>query len=238
MNGLLFLPGTGLLASGGWDGRVVLWDREGRLVSERQTGSPVTAMALERENGIFWTGHRDGSLRRWGSGLELLERDRLPGGRRVTAIASTPGRLAVAGRGGGLWIRAPGKEGFRRIARLSSYLRTLVFDEGGGRLFGGSWFRLYRWDLDDGGMAVLDTDHFGVVTALDWDPSRSLLFSISRQTDSSILALDPETGATRTDFGRHELCGADVAVSRNGRLLVTTSDDGSVRIWRLPLLLP
>ncbi len=231
--GLAFLDHDRLLASGGWDGRLVLWSRQGRKVRSLAIGAPVTALVVEADGRHFWSGQKDGHLARWNLVLEPQEQMVLPNGGRVAALAWCDGRLAVADTSGNLWLRRR-DSALRHLAHLPAYLRTLAFDCKKRRLFGGSWFRLYRWQLPDGGMSILSTQHHGIITGLHWDSTRKSLFSISRQTDSSVLELDPGNGATRTDFGRHDLCGADVKVSRNGRLLVTTSDDGSVRVWRLP----
>ena len=59
------------------------------------------------------------------------------------------------------------------------------------------------------------------------------LATISRQTDRSVYLLDPKSGEVIRKFRQHELCGAAVAVSGDGRYLGTTSDDASVRIYDL-----
>jgi WD40 repeat protein len=78
---------------------------------------------------------------------------------------------------------------------------------------------------------VLDTEHEGIIQHIRFLQAPGQLASISRQTDSSILILDPASGATREFIGRHELCGDYVEVSPDGRYLVTTADDASIRIW-------
>jgi len=82
-------------------------------------------------------------------------------------------------------------------------------------------------------MVRLNTPHKGIIASLAWSPATRELMSISRQTDSSVLALDPESGALRKNYGKHDLCGASVAVTADGRYRITTSDDASVRIWHL-----
>jgi WD40 repeat protein len=203
-------------------------------VAQRRVSSPVTALVYQEAPPALWSGHDDGSLRRWNLRLLPQQVHHLPGGHRVTALAWADGRLAAADSHGKLWLlESSSEDPPEPFASLPAYLRTLAFDDSGEHLFGGSWFRLYRWDLSTGAMRVLPTAHHGIITALQWNAPRRALFSISRQTDSSVLALDPDNGGTLTDFGQHDLCGADVAVSANGQVLATTSDDGSVRIWRL-----
>ncbi len=111
--------------------------------------------------------------------------------------------------------------------------RDLVFTPDGRHLLGGGWFKLFRWNLASGTLQVLPTDHKGIIAALDLSADGRTLASISRQLDSAVIFLDPETGATRKRFQKHELCGENISLSRNGRWLATTADDGSVRIWDL-----
>ena len=234
VNGLAVSSRGKRVISAGWDGVVAAWNLDGKPLRRMNAGTPVTAMAAAPGLSRIWTGHSDGSLRLWNRDLELLEERRLPVGKRITAMALVRGGLAVADQGGGVWLYAgPDSPSPRQLASLPAYIRSLVFRPDGRVLFGGSWFRLYRWDLDKGTMNVLDTPHKGIIAGLDWSPTSRELMSISRQTDSSVLALDPDTGSARANFGKHDLCGASVAVTPDGRYLVTTSDDASVRIWRL-----
>ena len=97
---------------------------------------------------------------------------------------------------------------------------------------GGSWFRLFRWNLQDGALTILPTQHHGIIKSVEY-VSNGVLATISRQTDSSVYFLDPASGETLRSFQRHELCGGDITISPEGRYLATTSDDASVRIWVL-----
>ncbi len=234
VNGLALSSRQALLVSGSWDGTLAAWNLRGKLIRRVDAGAPITAMASTEDLARIWTGHADGTLRLWNGELALLGKRRVPVNKRITALALAGEYLAAADSGGNLWLfDGPGEKEPRRLASLPAYLRTLVFDSDGSELFGGSWFRLYRWNSSSGEMTRLHTPHKGIIASLAWSPAGNELMSISRQTDSSVLALDPETGALRADYGKHDLCGASVAVSADGRYLITTSDDASVRIWHL-----
>ena len=234
VNGLALSSRKGRVISASWDGTLAAWDLQGRLIQRVEAGAPVTAMAASGDLSDVWTGHEDGTLRRWNGELELQQQKRLPGGKRVTALAMSGKRLAAADHGGGLWLYPdPVTRNPESLASLPAYLRSLVFRPGGRELYGGSWFHLYRWNLESGEMRRMRTPHHGIIAGLAWSPSRDELVSISRQTDSSVLSLDPETGSLKDNFGKHDLCGASIAVTGDGRYLITTSDDASVRIWHL-----
>ena len=232
VNGAFIDVEAGLIISGGWDGYLRQWNLSGRLLRSRQTHQPISAMAFSGSHGAFWTGHADGSVRRWRANDFSLQQQAGGKGRRITALALHQGQLAIADHAGRVaLLNEQGK--WRLLSKLPTYARTLVFSGDGQQLFAGSWFYIYRWNVESGQMQRLDTDHRGIIVSLAWSPARNELVSISRQTDSSVLALDPQTGRTTRDFGQHELCGAGVDISQNGRYLMTTSDDASVRIWHL-----
>jgi len=110
---------------------------------------------------------------------------------------------------------------------------TLAFSPDGARLYGAGWFRLLRWRLDTDELQVMSTEHGGIIRSIQFGPDGDYLASISRQTDSAVLFLDPEDGHVLRRFQRHDLCGGYVTVSANGRALATTSDDASVRLYDL-----
>ena len=79
----------------------------------------------------------------------------------------------------------------------------------------------------------MPTRHRGIIRSIGYLPGSNLLASISRQTDSAVYLLDPESGAVVRRLQQHDLCGASIALSPDGHYLATTSDDASVRIWDL-----
>ncbi|MBI3574998.1 MAG: hypothetical protein HY083_05030, partial [Gammaproteobacteria bacterium] len=142
------------------------------------------------------------------------------------------GRIASSGADGQVFVwRA--REPPRALAAPPTDARDLVFLPDGGHLLGGGWFKLFRWEVASGALKVLPTEHGGIVASLHLGADGRTLASISRQLDSAVYFLDPETGATVRRFQRHELCGEQVRLSADGRYLATTADDGSVRIWNL-----
>ena len=232
--GLSVMPSMDRLVTAGWDGKLKQWDVSGRLLEQLQTASPVTAMVNETVTGELMTGHADGSIRYWTlQPMQLLELVPLTGG-RIKSLAYHAGSAGYAASDteGRVWYWVKGQKP-RQIAALAAYIRSLAFDTEGRQLFGGSWFDLYRWDLPAGSMQVLDTDHRGIIADIAWSHADNEIVSISRQTDASVLSLDPATGKTRANYGKHDLCGSSIDISSDGKYLMSTSDDASVRIWQL-----
>ncbi len=248
--GLAFLQRDHALISAGYDGRLAVWRRDGRLERERTTPSPITAFAIDEARDIVLTGHEDGHVRQWRlADLSLtaewtLHRDYV---RAVTLHRATD-RFASSGADGQVFVwhaRDDSRDGGgratsgtvaeppRALAAPPTDARDLVFMPDGEHLLGGGWFKLFRWQVASGTLKVLPTEHSGIVVSLHLGTDGRTLASISRQLDSAVYFLDPETGATVKRFQRHELCGEYVRLSANGRYLATTSDDASVRIWDL-----
>ncbi|MCB1786019.1 MAG: hypothetical protein KDJ33_07190 [Gammaproteobacteria bacterium] len=232
VTGLAFL-GTGRLLTAGYDGRLATWTADGRLLRRLDTGKPITAFAIRPDRERFATGHVDGSVRLWRADMTLLNAwtGLHQGGVRSVAFEAGSDRLASSGddRAVFLWsATAPP----RRLDDPPSDARVLQFEPGGGALLGAGWFRLFRWDLDSGALVTLPTDHGGIINDIEF-MADGRLASISRQTDSAVLLLDSVSGRTLDRLQRHALCGTAVAPSPDGRYLATTSDDASVRIWRL-----
>ena len=234
VNGATSMSSKILLAACGWDDELKRWDMSGKLLAQLQTGSPVTAMVSDPDKGELVTGHADTSIRYWAlPGLQPQKRVPLQGGRiKSLAYHAASGGYAASDIEGRVWYWTR-EQVPRQIADLSTYVRTLAFNADGQQLFGGTWFDLHRWDVHSGAMQVLDTDHRGIIAGIAWSKANDDIVSISRQTDSSVLSLDPVTGKTLANYGQHDLCGASIDISSDGKYLMTTSDDASVRIWQL-----
>ncbi len=222
----------GRLVTAGADGLIRVWDRGGAQVARRDTGTPIDKMVVSGERVV--TAHHDGSLRTWR--LPRLDSeitmDLHEGSFAALAAHSQSRRIATSGYDGRVFLIDDGAAP-RELDAPPTDARSLTFSPDGARLYGGGWFRLFRWELASGRLAVLDTDHWGVISSLKFAPRENAIASISRVNDSAVLFLDPESGSTLRDFRRHPVCGTTLALSADGRYLANTGDDGVIRIFDL-----
>lgn len=234
VTGLAFVRGEERLLSSGYDGALSLWTLHARKLMSVPTGSRITAMETDPAHDRLLTGHNDGTVRLWR--LADLSPERTLGRHeeRVLAVAiGADGKIFAASDRRGqvlLWgLNTPVK----RLSAPRFDVHTLAFSADGRLLYGAGWFDLFRWDLPNGTLKTLGTEHRGIINSIQLGRDGAYLASISRQTDSSVLFLDPATGKTLKRFQPHDLCGNEVRLSPDGRILVTTADDASVRIWEL-----
>lgn len=235
VNGIAFLDQDRRILSGGYDGELAEWDAQGQTLRRVATGSPITAMSVAEQDNTVITGHADGSVGVWQ--LDTLQRGhRYPvHDGAVRAVAYLPGRQWIASSGTDtrvyLW-RRPDAQPIALPAPPTDS-RAVQFSPDGQWLIGSGWFRLFRWDLTSTELTTLPTEHNGIIKSIHYSPNGHYLASISRKTDSSVYFLDPMNGRTLRRFQQHDLCGGWVALSPDAKYLATTSDDASVRVWRL-----
>lgn len=236
LSGLMFLPEAGGLLSTGRDGVVRIWDLAGRLQSQFAVGSAVTSFYPGGDGNTVLLGHLDGRVTRWTAAGRRLGRWELSGS-SVTAVAvnRSSTHFAAGDDDERVWRwRNGGDPG--RLESPATHVRSLTFDPLDGRLLGSGWFDLFSWPVDGVDLEVIPTAHRGIVNHLEFGGDGRYVASISRQTDSAVLLLDPKTGETLSSFKKHALCGQRVALSPDGRSMVSNSDDASVRFYRLPSL--
>lgn len=234
VTGLRFLP-SGELVSSAYDGTIMLWSAGGSRLGRADAGTPATALVVDAPRRRVMTGHEDGSLRAWSlPGLEPSSvRRRHAEAVRALALHGETGMLASSGADGRV-MAGPLDGQPVALETPPGDVYSLAFSKDGHTLFGGGWFRLYRWGLREGSsLDVLATEHWGLIHGLDTDPVRGRIASISRETDSSVYLIGPQSGATLQYLGKHQLCGAEARFSRDGRYLATTGDDAEILIWDL-----
>ena len=233
VNGIVFLDGVGELITAGYDGRITRWSANSRLLQSIDTGVPITHMVAHVASDRMLTGHSDGTVRLWRlADIAMIEVRHLHAGAVRAVAVDEYGQFASSGIDGAVYLwRERAAE--QRLADPPVDAWTLAFSPDEQRLMGGGWFRLFRWELHDASVSVVPTRHRGIIRSIGYLPGSHLLASISRQTDSAVYLLDPETGAVVRRFRPHDLCGASIALSPDGHYLATTSDDASVRIWDL-----
>jgi WD40 repeat protein len=233
VTGIGFL-GEDQFVSTGDDKRIVVWDTTGKMLREIHTPSTITQMVMSIKGRIMITGHEDGSVRLWK--LPHLEQGgdyHLHRGKVLSvAYDAENQRFASSGSEGRVMVWKAGLEP-RELDKIYGNTASLLFSSDGRTLFGGGWFKLYRWDVASGKVQIFRTEHHGSIHRLSYTGDDNTLATISRHTDSAVYFLNSKNGAAERRFQSHDLCGADIAVSPDGCYLATTSDDSSVRIWYL-----
>lgn len=234
VNGILFLEDDSRLITGGFDGKIVEWDIEGKEIRSVMTESPIRHLIANEEKDIILTGHQDGTARQWrlSDFKPIAKTANHSDSIRAVAAHYESGWMASSGEDGAVWIWNSDQKP-KRLPDPGSDARTLTFSPDGKQLYGGGWFNIYRWDIPNSKMQTLKTDHLGIINEIRFGPDGDYLATISRQTDSAVLFLNPATGDTVRHFQKHDLCGVAIAVSPNGRYISTTSDDASVRFYDL-----
>ena len=233
VNGIAFLDKERELVTAGYDGRITRWSADSSLLQSIDTGVPITHMVAHVTSNRMLTGHSDGSVRLWQlADIAAIEVRHLHAGAVRAVAIDGQGLFASSGVDGVVFLWSE-QASAQRLADPPTDAWTLAFSPNGQWLMGGSWFRLFRWDLHDASVSVVQTRHRGIIRSIGFLPGSDLLASISRQTDSAVYLLDPESGAVVRRMQQHDLCGASIALSPNGHYLATTSDDASVRIWDL-----
>ena len=234
VNGVVFADSDTRVVTAGYDGVLAEWTLGGVALRRIMTPSPISCMEASTRGDRLITGHGDGSVRIWRlRDLSLLDERRLHRGNvKAVAIETSGRRYASSGSDGEVYVWTDGVEE-SSLQRPPTDAWALTFSPDGQQLYGGGWFRVFRWNLTDNAFASLPTAHHGIIKSIQFTANGSELATISRQTDSAVLFLDPMTGAVMRRFQQHELCGASISVSPRGRYLATTSDDASVRIWLL-----
>jgi WD40 repeat protein len=233
INGLTFVSNDRLL-SAGHDRGIVEWTSTGQRLRQVKAASPVTAMTVDVSRQLVLTGHADGGVRlRPLSDLSAASTLGFhKGAIRAVALSPKDNQFASSATDGKVRTWQPDGR-FIQLPDPGSDARTLVFSPDGTQLYGAGWFDLYRWDLQNRLLTSVDTEHNGIINSILFHPDGKRLASISRQTDSSVLFMNPDSGETVQRFQPHKLCGGVVAISPDAQIMATTSDDASVMIWRL-----
>ncbi len=169
VNGIAFLAADQQVVTAGYDGVLQRRGIDGELQQELTGLVPITHMEADDATDRLLTGHRDGSVRLWkASDFTLLSEQQLHSDEvKAVAIDLTRTRYASSSEDSSVAVWTEGGE-VRYLEEPGTDAWTLAFSPDGDWLSGGTWFRLYRWNLDDGSLAVLPTEHYGLIRAVQY----------------------------------------------------------------------
>jgi WD40 repeat protein len=236
---LAFSPDGSLLASGGRDGLVVLWD----MASNRMIGQPlqgheswVNGVAFSPDGSLLASGGQDGRVLLWetASGQQIAE---LSGRSTIVwRVAFSPdGSLLVASGNNGLvsiWDVTTG-EIISELQAHSGEVFAVVFGPDGSLLAtGGDDDLIHVWSLlaNDGEPRIIE-GHTNWVRDLAFSPDGSLL--AAGDEDGIVRLWDVDSGAGVTEFA-HGQAVRDVEFL-GAELVSSAGADGRILFWNLAL---
>jgi WD40 repeat protein len=229
------------IVSGSIDGTVRLWDAQGRPLTEkplRGHDGRVNSVAVSAEGQTIVSGGADGTVRLWDRQGKPIGRPLNGHDGNVNSVAVTADGKTIASTGEGgvvrLWERRTPSEPSRGnvgpvvAARFSGDGQTIVT--------AGSDGRILQWDRDgapvrndlNGSYDAQVTDAATVTAAIA--PDGKLL--VIGRADGKLL-LRNQQGAIRDQpfGGDHTAPVTSIAVSGDGKMIVSGDFSGTVRLW-------
>ncbi len=230
-----FSPDGRIVATGGQDGAVRLWDVATGDEIRRLRGhtAEVNAVAFGPDGSLVASASSDGTLRLW---------DSASGSVRATLRGHTAGVLALAFNPDGtllasgsadkdvrLW-RVPSGEPLMALSGHRWLVVALAFSPDGSRLASGSWDNSVRlWNVDDGQEIGVLRGHRNFVRAVAFSPDGATLASGS--WDTTVRLWDVATGQERITLSGHDGPVFSLAYSPDGQYLASASGDQTVCVW-------
>ncbi|MEP6519928.1 protein kinase domain-containing protein [Microcoleus vaginatus] len=229
-------PDNSLLASGGDDNNVIIWDlKTGRRIRTIAAHTAaVNAIAFSRDGKTLASGSDDKTVRLWNArtGSRLRTLSGHAGG--VNAIAlSRDGKTLASGsqdKTVRLWNLGTG-EVRRIITGHGGPVNAVAFSPNGQIVATASTDNTIRLsNVQDGKRTRTFKGHSSWVRTIAFSPDSRTLIS----GGGDIIVWDLKTGKERSTLSGHSQFVSSVAIGRDSKTFVSGSPDRTIKIWRMP----
>jgi WD40 repeat protein len=234
------------IASGGADGKVLLWSLPGdKIARTLNAGTVVRAVALDPMGKTVAAAGDDGVVHLWNTANGQAGRKLTGATDWLRALAFSPdGKTLAAGGYDGrlrLWDVGSGKKLVDVLAQPPAPPKTtqplnvvtaLAFSADGKQIaVGGSEPRLHLFQKADGKLIRSLTGHTGAITGLVFHPDGKHLISSSK--DRSLRLWNPANGQMLKTLEGHTAWAEGVTLLDQGTHLASAGADQTVRLWTL-----
>ena len=231
-------PGGRLLAAGGTDKTVSVWDTVGghQKFVLRGPAGPVEAVAFSPAGDMLAAGSADGTISLWNPAdrapLRVLRGDKSP----IEDIAFSPHGtlLASASADGPVRLQNPvtgAPEG--ELRKPGKPARALAFSPDGNMLAtAGDDGTMTVWNITDPARSLISRTFTGATTAitdLAYSPGGTMI--AGEEADGDVLIWNLNPGGTMITLRHAAYESRGLAFSRDGTVLITVSSYNEVEFW-------
>lgn len=238
-----FSPNGQILASGDFDGTILLWDvATGKQIGQPLTGHTDTIYSLAFSPDGKTLASSSNTIMLWDveTGKPIGEALKMDTTDAAIRVAFSPdGKTLASGSTDStimLWDVSTGKRIGKPLTGHTDSVISVVFVQNGKTLASGSADNTIRfWDVATGQpIGEPLTGHTNMVTSLATNPTGEILASASM--DGSIIVWDVATGSPIGEPLRgHDDIITSVAISPDGLNVVSGSADQSIKMWGIGL---
>ena len=232
-----FSPDSQMLASGGWDKTVRLWDVNTGRELKKLTGHTrsTNSVSFSPSGQVIASGSSDHTIRLWdvNTGRELKK---LTGHTDdVFRLSFSPDGQTLASGGPDntvrLWDVNTGRE-LKKLVGHTHWVQSVSFSPDSQTLASASSDQTVRlWDVNTGRELKKLVGHTSWVWSVSFSPDGQTLASGSGDGDTTIRLWDANTGRELKKLTGHTKTVHGVSFSPDGQTLASASNDDTVRLW-------
>ncbi|MEO0432690.1 MAG: TIR domain-containing protein, partial [Cyanobacteria bacterium J06656_5] len=232
---VVFSPDGQMIASGGSDGTIRLWDTQGNSIREPLKGHNdwVNSIAFSPDGQMIASGGSDGTIRLWDTQGNTIAPPLKGHSAAVRAVVFDPnGQMILSGSEDGtlrLWDTQSSSIG-KPFKGHKSWVNSVAFSSDGQTIVSGSEDGTVRiWDIQGNSVGKPFKGHKDSVMSLAFSPDSQIIASASK--DANVRLWNIQGNPIGKPLAGHSSVIWSLAFSPDGQTIASGSKDGTVRLW-------